>query len=154
MFKVIDGFPDYKINESGQVRNVHTDRVKKPVLGKDNYWRIHLYKNKKPYSHLVHRLIAEAFIKNDNPEYDQVDHMDGNPQNNKISNLRWVNHNINQRNTYSVTSSTGHQGIFKNKNGFNAQVVLNKKRTVKYFRNLKDARAWRDNFVDLYYERP
>lgn len=39
----------------------------------------------------VHRLVAETFI----PNYEnkpEIDHIDGNPLNNNISNLRWCNH--------------------------------------------------------------
>lgn len=38
----------------------------------------------------VHRLVAEAFIENNEPEKCWVDHIDGNRSNNNVENLRWV----------------------------------------------------------------
>lgn len=38
---------------------------------------------------LIHRLIATAFCPNDNPERNQVDHIDNNPANQRADNLRW-----------------------------------------------------------------
>ena len=154
MFKVIPEFPDYEINNEGFVKNIHTGKEKKSVLGNDNYLRIHLYRDKKPYSNLVHRLVAKLFLKQHNKKYDQVDHIDGNRNNNHVSNLRWVDHNMNQRNTHSISSSTGEQGIYKNKKGFNASIQVNKNRQIKYFTNIEDAKKWRKKLVDELYERP
>ena len=38
---------------------------------------------------LIHRLVAAAFCPNDNPERNQVDHIDNNPANQRADNLRW-----------------------------------------------------------------
>lgn len=56
--------------------------------------------------HRLHRLIAQAFISNPlNKPF--VDHIDGDPTNNCIENLRWATHIENMRNTklYSKLSS-------------------------------------------------
>lgn len=45
----------------------------------------------------IHRLVAKAFLPNpDNCK--EVDHIDGNPSNNNIGNLRWVSHKQNMDN--------------------------------------------------------
>lgn len=52
-------------------------------------------------SYSIHRLVAEAFIPN--PENKpQVDHIDTNPSNNNLSNLRWVTALENQRNPITL----------------------------------------------------
>ena len=49
---------------------------------------VSLYKNGKRKSYLVHRLVAFAFIENKESKPD-INHKDGNPLNNDVSNLEW-----------------------------------------------------------------
>ncbi len=50
---------------------------------------VHLFKDGKGKSFLIHRLVAEAFLPN--PENKpQINHKDGNPLNNNIDNLEWA----------------------------------------------------------------
>ena len=51
---------------------------------------------------LVHRLVAQCFVRNPCPDiFDQVDHIDGDQYNNHWLNLRWLNSKLNNRNTKS-----------------------------------------------------
>lgn len=59
-----------------------------------NYDHIILYKNGKQINHLIHRLVAEAFIENKN-NYKEVNHKDENTRNNNVDNLEWCNHKQN-----------------------------------------------------------
>lgn len=65
------------------------------------YRRVALWNNKKYKRVFVHRLVAQAFIPNpdDKPE---IDHVDGNPLNNKVDNLRWCNHTENLNNPITL----------------------------------------------------
>lgn len=51
--------------------------------------KIIVYRDKKPVSLYVHKLVAELFIPNPN-NYPQVHHIDGNHYNNRADNLMWV----------------------------------------------------------------
>lgn len=63
------------------------------TLQPDGYYRVHI--RHKMYK--VHRLVAETFIPNpDNKPL--VDHIDRNPSNNDVSNLRWATHQENMNN--------------------------------------------------------
>lgn len=55
-----------------------------------------VHHNGKNYS--VHRMVAETFIENPN-NYPTVDHIDRNPSNNDVSNLRWASYSMQLRNT-------------------------------------------------------
>lgn len=58
---------------------------------KQDYVRVALIKDKKIKHKYVHRLVAEAFVKNKQENY-LVTHIDGNRKNNAASNLKWTNH--------------------------------------------------------------
>lgn len=60
-------------------------------IDKDGYLQVQLYKNGKPTHERIHRLVAEAFIINDQPEIKTiVHHKDFNKQNNHYTNLVYV----------------------------------------------------------------
>jgi hypothetical protein len=83
-WKEIDSFPNYQVSNFGNVRNIKTLKILKPILTGKGYPTVNLKKQFK-----VHRLVAQAFIPNPE-EKKEVDHIDNNKINNHISNLRWA----------------------------------------------------------------
>lgn len=83
----------YKINDSGEILGLRYHKILNPDHDRGGYERVQLYDgvNKRAKHKLVHRLVAETFIPNSNPETKtQVNHIDGNKNNNSVSNLEWV----------------------------------------------------------------
>ena len=99
MFKIIPNYENYEINECGVIRIVKTKKIKKQRIGKDNYYKINLYKDGKSKTFRVHRLVAELFIPNPN-NYPIVNHIDGNKLNNHINNLEWCTYSENTKHAY------------------------------------------------------
>lgn len=78
----------YEVSDTGRVRNKITQRVFRCSLGTTGYHQVHLRKNSKPRTYLVHRLVAQAFLINEN-KLPQVNHVDEDKSNNDVSNLEW-----------------------------------------------------------------
>lgn len=80
----------YEVSNMGRVKNVKTGHVLKPLDdGNRGYKRVCLshYDYQKRFK--IHRLVAMEFIPNPN-NLPQVNHIDGNKENNCASNLEWV----------------------------------------------------------------
>lgn len=92
-WKPIQDWPMYEVSTSGQVRSVKTKKVMAPWesrrRGGVTDLRVTLSSGGKKKGLRIHRLMAKAFLPN--PEnLPEVDHIDGNPHNNNLSNLEWV----------------------------------------------------------------
>ena len=70
------------------------DHVLKPIRHNNGYYADSLSKNNKHKIFLIHKLVAQAFIKNPN-NYKCINHKDENKFNNYIDNLEWCNHKHN-----------------------------------------------------------
>lgn len=98
IWKVIDSHPNYEVSNLGRVRTIKTGLIRKPVKGTTckDYWLMMLWKDNKQSTHLVHRLVAKAFIPNpDNKP--EVNHKDSNRENNIVTNLEWVTSSENKK---------------------------------------------------------
>lgn len=65
------------------------------------YFRVALSKNGKSETRKVHRLVAEAFLPNPK-NLPQVNHKDGNKQNNAVENLEWCDGSENLHHAYLI----------------------------------------------------
>ena len=112
-WKDIDGYEGlYQISNLGRVKSLNKVIIKKngvhhpfkeKILSHEvnnkGYITTTLCKNTKIKVFLVHRLVAKAFIPNPN-NLSQVNHKDGNKENNHANNLEWCTQSINMRHAY------------------------------------------------------
>lgn len=82
----------YVVNNYGEIYRIKSSgklKIMKQQVDIDGYFTVVLHLNGVAYFRRVNRLVAQAFI--DNPENKpEVNHIDGNKQNNTIENLEWV----------------------------------------------------------------
>lgn len=97
----IKGFENYTISEKGDVFSLITNKQLVQRVGKQGYAYVNLYKDGKKTTKKIHKLVAEAFIKNPN-NYSQVNHIDGNKLNNRVNNLEWCSPSYNTFHAYSL----------------------------------------------------
>jgi hypothetical protein len=129
----------YQISNLGRVKSLEktlivNDRkriykplIKKPHISKRGYWVVGFCKNKKESQKKIHRLLAIYFI--DNPKkYPQVNHIDNNKLNNKISNLEWVSNRENACHRVKLSNYTSkYTGVsyFKRDNKWRSSIQVN-----------------------------
>lgn len=102
--------PHYQVSDDGRVRsnriigNTHKPELtgewhelKQITNAKTGYQMVGLGTGK---TRSVHRLVAEAFVKGHSSKRNDVNHIDGNKQNNDVSNLEWCTRSENIRHAY------------------------------------------------------
>lgn len=116
VWKPVIGFESsYEVSSLGRVKSVmriivdrkcvriFKGKILKPTEhnGKQPYFYVSLSNGGKIRKYLVHRLVAEAFIPNPLCK-EQVNHIDGNPQNNSVENLEWCTNSENTQHAYDI----------------------------------------------------
>lgn len=101
----VDLLNTWEINNLGIIRNKYNKKELKYRLRSDGYVDVKLgYKR-----YLVHRLVAKAFIPNPGNK-PQVNHIDGDKANYKVTNLEWVDQIQNMQHALKM-------GLFPNRKG-------------------------------------
>jgi hypothetical protein len=145
-WRKITVFPDYEVSNHGNVRSIKFEKIKTISLISTNkkYSRVSLFRNGR-HQRSVHQLVCQAFIPN--PENKpEIDHIDRNPANNMVSNLRWATRSENNRNKGSY-SNTGEKYIYTHSAGFILNIIS--LRFSKTFKTLEDAVKFRDTNFNL-----
>ncbi len=118
VWKDIEGYEGfYQVSNLGRVKSLRTmkyshiqkcaihvnrEKILKPYPDTKKYLIVDLKRNGKRDTRKVHRLVASAFIANEN-HYPQVNHKDENKQNNNVENLEWCTAQYNT--TYGTAKS-------------------------------------------------
>ena len=176
VWKKIDWIDDlngeYEVSSMGRVRRLgqihYTFQGKKyinkvlylkPSLATTGYYTVNLYPNGKLKHFYVHRLVATAFIQNNNPENDFINHMNEIKTDNRVENLEWCTCAYNIR--YSHKKIHKPQKNFR-KNEYGRNITKSKKdgkyevkcyhngkgKHIGRFSDVKEARQARNKYLD------
>lgn len=89
-------YDNYVVSNLGRVKNNKTNKILKPQCT-NGYHKIHIRKK----NIAIHRLVAITFLPNIENKT-QVNHIDGNKNNNALSNLEWTTQSENIRHGLST----------------------------------------------------
>lgn len=100
-----DFYDKYEVDRNGNVRSLQSSEhiCLKHSIDRQGYHFVDLRNKSKRKHAMVHRLVAEAFVNNPDPEHKtQVNHIDGNKANNNVDNLEWVSPKENVAHSYTT----------------------------------------------------
>lgn len=105
--EIVDYRGLYQVSNLGNIKNILNNNILKgDSSSKYGHTRVYLYKNKKRNRYLKHRIVAHMFLELvDNKLY--IDHIDTNPLNNNVNNLRWTTLEENNNNPLTKEKHTG-----------------------------------------------
>lgn len=156
VWRQVDGFSNYKVSSKGFLYNSVTGTMKNARISNRGYYSVDLYEGGKRTTCSIHRLLAEAFVKNPSGKK-CVDHINNNRLDNNVSNLRWVTNQENNFNSSISKKNTSNvKGVSwrKKRNKWYAQISFNNKNIfIGYYKTLEEAKvARRDKARELFGE--
>jgi predicted DNA-binding protein YlxM (UPF0122 family) len=132
-YKQVPFAEDYLINMDGEIYSNKSHKTIQPTPHKGGYLRVKLFCNDgKRKAFLLHRVVAETFL--DNPDnYPEVNHKDGNKQNNNVSNLEWLTREQNMTHAFL-------NGLNSNAGERNGKARLTESQVIEIYQMLLDGK--------------
>jgi hypothetical protein len=146
----IPSYPNYEVSNTGLVRNLKNKHILafNTKKGKHPYQRVHLSLQGKSKYVLVHRLVLEAFV-GPCPLGCQTLHLDDNPKNNHLSNLKWgtpkENHKtINRKGSANAKARLSIEDVvnIRNSNDKHCNLARQYKVTATTIQNIRNHKLW------------
>ena len=138
----------YQVSNLGRVKSLKREIIRNkygrlPVPEKilslekttsSGYKKIWIYKDKKGKEVNVHRLVAEAFLKQEYPN-NIVNHLNGIKTDNRLENLEWTTYSKNGKHSYKVGLSKAHNSkvVIDNETGIFYDSISEAARAKGYF---------------------
>lgn len=135
-WKGINGWSGYIISSDGRIA-----KILKPEFMKEGYYRACLDDGKKRERIFIHRLVAEAFIKN---IYKRplVHHINSRKTDNSAQNLEWCTHQENSQYTRELEKENNHKRLCTR---LTAEEIKTIKKMSQTYGNKKIAKIYKVN---------
>lgn len=89
-WREIDGFPDYSVNEYGEILNNRRNIILRPRVNKQGFLMVGLCREKKQFTKSVAYIVGETFLPpKRNHLQNSIIHLNGDREDCRASNLMW-----------------------------------------------------------------
>ena len=155
-FRPVPGYEGYyEVSNFGNVKSLTNDKILKPCLDSNGYYKVTLSKDGKTKTIRIHILVATAFLDHVPDGYKiVVDHIDNNKLNNNLTNLQLITHRENiSKDRKNGTSQ--YKGVFwgKNSNKWKSQITINgKQKHLGLFTSEEEAHEVYQNALKIYHD--
>lgn len=128
----------YEVSNLGRIKSIkyNRERLMKTSHQLNGYVKITLSKDNVQYTSRVHRLVADAFIPRQEGR-DYVNHIDGDKDNNAVSNLEWVSVSENNKHAFKL-------GLKCAKGENNGRAVLTEAQVIEIYQLAHSGRRVKD----------
>jgi hypothetical protein len=114
-YRSVPEFPRVMAGSDGSIVGP-SGKILAPMVDQDGYQRVSMYLGQKRWKRVgVHALVCSAFYGVKPADADLVAHADGNPANNRASNLRWATFVENERDKFEHGRSLRGEGHHRHK---------------------------------------
>jgi hypothetical protein len=143
IWKDVDGYENsYQVSNYGRVKSLgNKSNHKNPIILKQaivmEYPCITLTKNSKAKMFKVHRLVASAFCEKTDENH-EVNHIDGNKENNFYKNLEWVSKSENMIHAFKLGLKKEKKGKYNKRSIPVLQIDVDSGETVNRFEGLRE----------------
>ena len=149
-WKTIEGYDEYEVSSHGNVRR--GGRVKKSSNDINEYdynrLRVSLYKKNIQHTFSISRLVAAAFLPNPD-NLPTVDHINRDPTDNRVENLRWASRHMQAMNRTMMLSSSGNRHVYRANSRYIVKIRRNNIFLLnKSFGTFEEAIKARDEWLD------
>ena len=117
IWKQHPNFSNYEFSNKGRIKNISLNILMSESRDKDGYVVIGLREGNKRTTKRIHKIIAELFVTNPNPDYyNVVNHINGIRHDNRAENLEWTDIKTNNYAQNRVLSSLAKSIKYTDKN--------------------------------------
>lgn len=111
-WREVSGYPDYIVSSEGQVgsRKHGKFKILKHGFNAKGYRQVALCNERGPKSIRIHVLVARAFLPPKPTLKHEINHMDGDIENNRDTNLEWMTSSQNKQHSYNVLGRKAPRG--------------------------------------------